>query len=78
MERKFTQEISKCNKPIVFVGRGAIVDSMMLFPALADYSLASSRSTFGFPRAHLQGPGVVTQALRRRVTARSIRRWVLL
>lgn len=35
--------------PFSFLSQGATTDSKMLFPAFADYVLATGESTFGFP-----------------------------
>ena len=67
-----------CDLPIVTLCHGATRGGGMLFPAVADISLATSDATFGYPEIR-RGvlPGIVSAPSLRRLSPQQCRRWML-
>ena len=74
----YEQLVALCDLPIVTLCHGATRGGGMLFPAMADISLATSEATFGYPEIR-RGvlPGIVSVQSLRRLTKQQCRRWML-
>ena len=70
--------VALCDLPVVTLCHGATRGGGMLFPAIADISLATSEATFGYPEIR-RGvlPGIVSVPSLRRLTQQQCRRWML-
>ena len=70
--------VASCDLPVVTLCHGATRGGGMLFPAIADISLATSEATFGYPEIR-RGvlPGIVSVPSLRRLTQQQCRRWML-